>query len=169
MVALGGVVVDDVEDDLDPGRVQRLDHRLELAHLIAGVPGATVVAVRREEAERVVAPVVAEPLLDQMAILHEVVDRQQFDRRDAETLEVADDLGVGEPRVGATQVLRHGGVALGEALDVQFVDDRVVQRGARRARRRPSRKMGSITTQRGMKGALSRWSMLRSAFSSPMV
>ena len=33
MVALGGVVVDDVEDHLDAGAVQRLHHALELAHL----------------------------------------------------------------------------------------------------------------------------------------
>ena len=35
LVALGGVVVDDVEDDLDVGLVQRLDHRLELGDLLA--------------------------------------------------------------------------------------------------------------------------------------
>ena len=35
VVALGGVVVDDVEDHLDAGAVQRLDHALELAHLLA--------------------------------------------------------------------------------------------------------------------------------------
>ena len=31
LIAFGGVVVDDVEDDFDAGRVQRLHHRLELA------------------------------------------------------------------------------------------------------------------------------------------
>ena len=35
VVALGGVVVDDVEDDLDAGLVQRAHHRLELGHLPA--------------------------------------------------------------------------------------------------------------------------------------
>ena len=33
--ALAGVVVDDVEHDLEPGRVQRPDHGLELVHLLA--------------------------------------------------------------------------------------------------------------------------------------
>ena len=37
VVALGGVVVDHVEDHLDAGGVHRLDHRLELLHLLAGV------------------------------------------------------------------------------------------------------------------------------------
>ena len=36
VVALGGVVVDDVEDDLDAGLVQGPHHRLELLHLAAG-------------------------------------------------------------------------------------------------------------------------------------
>jgi hypothetical protein len=59
VVALGGVVVDDVEDHLDVGLVQRLDHRLELgtcspAGAVGGIP-----VVRGEEADGVVAPVVA--------------------------------------------------------------------------------------------------------------
>ena len=35
VVALAGVVEDDVEDDLDAGRVQRLDHVAELADVAA--------------------------------------------------------------------------------------------------------------------------------------
>ncbi len=38
MVALGGVVVDDVEDHLDAGVVQRLHQLLELLHLLAALP-----------------------------------------------------------------------------------------------------------------------------------
>ena len=37
VVALGGVVVDDVEDDLDAGLVQCEHHLLELVHLLAAV------------------------------------------------------------------------------------------------------------------------------------
>jgi hypothetical protein len=48
VVALGGVVVDDVEDHLDAGRVQRLDHRLELLHLLAAVAVAGVGVLRGE-------------------------------------------------------------------------------------------------------------------------
>ena len=60
LVALGGVVVDDVEDHLDAGRVQGQHHRLELPHLLA--PGARrrVLGVGGEVAERVVAPVVGQ-------------------------------------------------------------------------------------------------------------
>ena len=61
VVALGGVVVDHVQDDLDARVVQRLDHGLELAHLLAELAGRGVAVVRRQEADRVVAPVVRQP------------------------------------------------------------------------------------------------------------
>src|SRR3984885_4013363 len=57
-VALGGVVVDHVQDDLDAGRVQGLDHRLELGHLLAAEAGGGAGVVRGEEADGVVAPVI---------------------------------------------------------------------------------------------------------------
>jgi hypothetical protein len=65
MVTLGGVVEHHVEDDLDPRRVQRVHHRLELVDLAAGLPGpdrGRVRLVRGEIADRVVTPVVREPV-----------------------------------------------------------------------------------------------------------
>src|ERR1700677_4625165 len=56
VVALGRVVVDHVEDDLDAGLVQLLHHRLELADLLTALAGAGIAVVRREEADRVIAP-----------------------------------------------------------------------------------------------------------------
>ena len=49
---LGGVVVDDVEQDLDAGLVERLDHRLELGDLLTAVTGGGVArcAARRSRA-----------------------------------------------------------------------------------------------------------------------
>ena len=67
-----------------PGAVQRLDHALELAHLLAAGAGRGVAGVRREVADRAVAPVVRQPLLVQEALVGDVVDRQQLDRGDAE-------------------------------------------------------------------------------------
>ena len=55
---LGGVVVDHVEDHLETRGVERPHHLLELAHLLAAVTRRRVGVVRREEADRVVAPVV---------------------------------------------------------------------------------------------------------------
>jgi hypothetical protein len=88
-----------------PGRVQRLDHRLELADQAGGA----VAVVGREEADRVVAPVVAQAALDQMAVVDEGVHRHQLDRSDAQALEVVDDRRRGQAGVGAAQVRRHVG------------------------------------------------------------
>ena len=70
MAALAGVVVNDVENHLDAGLVQPRDHRLELDHRVAkGIAG-----LGREEAQRVVTPVVAQAFRDQMAVIDRGVD-----------------------------------------------------------------------------------------------
>lgn len=51
MVALAGVVVHDVEDDLDTGTMQRGDHFLELGNLIALGADRTVGGVRGKESQ----------------------------------------------------------------------------------------------------------------------
>ena len=57
---------------------------LELRDLLAASAARGVLVVRREEADRVVAPVVAQAALDQVRVVHELVHRQQLDRGDAE-------------------------------------------------------------------------------------
>ena len=84
LVALGGVVVDHVEDHLEAGRVQRLDHLLELDDLLAVVAGAGVAALRGEVADAVVSPVVGQALLDEVLRVDEVVHRHELDGGDAE-------------------------------------------------------------------------------------
>ena len=130
VVALRRVVVDDVQDHLDAGRVHRAHHLLELLHLLAdlvlGVGGAGVLLVRREEAEGVVAPVVAQPLLGQRAVVHELVHRHQLDRRHAELGEVVGDRGVRQAGVRAAQLLGDLRVQLGEPLHVGLVDQALV-------------------------------------------
>ncbi len=73
---LGGVVVDDVEDDLEPGRVQGADHPLELADLLAPAAGGRVAGVRREVADAVVAPVVRQVPGLEVVLAGVLVDRQ---------------------------------------------------------------------------------------------
>ena len=60
MVALSGVVVHHIQDHLNAGLVVGAHHMLELCHRIARLLGRGVVILRREEAKRVVAPVVAQ-------------------------------------------------------------------------------------------------------------
>jgi hypothetical protein len=132
VVALGGVVVDDVEDHLDPGVVEGAHHALELLHLVPARARRRVPVVRGQVADRVVAPVVAQPLLDEVAVLRELVDREELDGGHAEAREVVDGLGRGQAGVGATQLRGHRRVGGGEPLDVDLVDDRLVPRRAGR-------------------------------------
>ncbi len=96
---------------------------LNSSHLLAELAARCVVGMRGEERDRVVAPVVAQPLLLQHRVVQELVHRHQLDRGDADALQVVDHRGVPDRGVGAAQLLRDVGVQLGEALDVRFVDD----------------------------------------------
>ena len=134
VVALGGVVVDDVEDDLDVGVVQVAHHRLELLHLRAGTAARRGVGVvGREEGDRVVAPVVREALLLQVVVVEELVDRHELHGGDPEPLVVLDHHRVREARVGAAQLLREIRVLHRQPAHVGLVDHRLVVRDARRA------------------------------------
>ena len=96
MVALAGVVVDDVENHLEPGGVERLHHRLELAHLLAVRAARAEALVGREEAQGVVAPVVGQPAAGEKTLGDRLVHREQLDRGDPQLLEVLDRRRVAE-------------------------------------------------------------------------
>ena len=114
--------------------MQELDHALELvldrvrAGGLGGLGG--VAGVRGEEGGRVVAPVVRQPELLQVRLVHVEMDGQELDRRDAQRDQVLDHGRVGHPGVGPLQFLRNIRVQLGLAPDVGLVDDRVAPRHA---------------------------------------
>ncbi len=125
LARLRRVVVDHVEDDLDPRRVQGPHHPLELADLLPGRTGRGVPGVRGEVADGVVAPVVAQAPAQQVVLVRELVHRQQLDRGHPEPRQVLDRRRVGEASVGAAQLLGNPGMAHREPAHVQLVDDRV--------------------------------------------
>ena len=129
MVALGGVVVDHVEDDLDTGLVQGAHHGLELVDDAVAGPGAVPV-VGGQVGDGVVAPVVVQAQLVEAVVVDELVDRHQLDGGDPERCEVVDHGRMGHAGVGAPQLGGHVGVGVAEALDVGLVDHRLVPRGA---------------------------------------
>src|SRR5438309_475313 len=86
---------------------------------------AVVLVVRREEADRAVTPVVAQALLQQGVVLHELVHGHELDRGDPELLEVLDDRRVPDAAVGAAQLLGDPRMGHRQALDVGLVDDRL--------------------------------------------
>src|SRR5258707_13893676 len=87
MVAFGRVIVDDVENDLDSRIMQLPDRRLELRQQAR----REVSLVRREEADRVISPVVPEPLLQEQRLVERGVERQQLDGGNAEGAQIIDD------------------------------------------------------------------------------
>ena len=125
VVALCGVVVDDVEDHLDVGLVQGAHHRLELLDLSAGVGAGAVLRVRRQKADGVVAPVVRQPLVDQRGVVGEVMHGHQFDCVDAQRFQVIDDHRMGDGGVRTADLFGNVRVRLGQPLDVRLVDHRV--------------------------------------------
>ncbi len=83
VIALGGVVVDHVEDHFEAGGVEGLDHRLELDNLLAQVTRTGVAGFRRKVTQGVVAPVVDQPPIEQELVVDEGVRRHQFHGGDA--------------------------------------------------------------------------------------
>ena len=133
VVAFGGVVVDHVEDHLDTCFVQRPDHRLELLDLPAGGGARRVLAVRGEEPDGVVTPVVRQPAFDQQRVVGEMVHRHQFDRGGAQRRQVVDDHRVRDRRVGAADGVGDVGMGLGQPFDVGLVDDGIGVLAVRRS------------------------------------
>ena len=89
-----------------------------------------------------------------MAVVQVVVDRQQFDRRDAQVAKVADDGLATQPGIGAAEFLGHFRVELGKALDVHLVDDRLVPGSLRRPVVAPSEGFVDDRRQRREGGAV---------------
>ena len=105
VVPLGRVVVDDVEDHLDAGAVQRLHHRLELVDLLAD-RARRVAVMRSEEPDGVVSPVVGQAALDEDPVVHELVHGHELHGGDAERPQVLEDGIVGEGQVRASDLRR---------------------------------------------------------------
>ena len=133
LIPFRGVVVDDVENHLDAGLVESPDHRFEFLHLLPARSARGVLVVRREESDGVVAPEVLPPRLDQTLRVNELMDREQFDRGHAETLQVVDRGGMARAQVGAADVRGNFRMLRRETLHVHLVDDRLVPRGSRAA------------------------------------
>ena len=118
------MVVDHIENHLQPGVVQVRDHLLELGDLAAG----QVARVGREKGDAVVAPVVVQALVQQVLVVDERVNRQQLDTGNTQVLDVLEQFVVGQAGEGTAQLLRHSGVAHADAAGVRLVEDGALPR-----------------------------------------
>ena len=125
------MIVDDIEDDLDAGIVKAGDHLLkfgegEIRH-VGVTPG------RSKEGDCIVAPVIGETLVEQIAVVDEGVYRQQLHRRKTQTADMIEHARLGQPAKGAAQILGYRSIELGVAAHVHFVDDGALPPDTRRA------------------------------------
>jgi len=103
----------------------------ELGDLLAERTGGEA-RIGREEAERVVTPVVDELAVREAPFVERVLYRQELDGRHGERPEMIDDRVRGEPEIRAAQMARHVRMRAREAADVALVNDGATPRHARR-------------------------------------
>src|SRR6516162_10066012 len=103
MVSLGGVVVDYVEDHLDPRSMQRLDHLLEFRNLLAKRSAARKARVRSKKSNGVVAPIVGQPTPNQMPLRDRMMDGHELNCCDPEGLQIVEHRRKHQPGVGSSE------------------------------------------------------------------
>src|SRR5262249_32828438 len=104
------------ENDFEPGVMKPRDHLLEFVRGAAGFGG--IAWLGGKKSDRVVAPKVSELFVEQVAADGKRFYREQFDRSDAQRLDVSDDLLVTEASKSAAVFLCDFGMHLGVAADV---------------------------------------------------
>ena len=120
-VTLAGVVVDHVEQHLDPGLMQFPHHLAELGQRIA----PAIARLGRKKADRVVAPVILQAPRHQKTVIEKRLHRQQLDRGDAKLLIMLDHRRGSHPGVIAALAGRHPGMPRRQAFDMRLVDQRL--------------------------------------------
>ena len=103
MISFGRVIVNNIEDDFDASVVKARHHLLELGK--CEIRHMRVAPGRREEGNGIIAPIIGQPPVAQIAVVDESVDRQEFNRGHAETADMIEHLRLGQPAIGTAQDL----------------------------------------------------------------
>src|SRR5262249_17364527 len=120
LVALRGVVKNHIQNDLDTGSVERLDHVPKFVHWPKRVLPRAVCLVRREKRDRRIAPVID---LSRRAILGiELEHRQQFHGRNAKLLKKRNLLNQAGKGTSCLFTESRTGMA-GKTANVHFIND----------------------------------------------
>src|SRR5262249_26074368 len=131
VVSFGGVVVDHVQNDFDPGSMQPLHHFLELTYLLAGGAARRETRIGRKKPNRAVSPVVVQSARDQTRLRDGVMHRHQFDCGYSKVFEMFYRRLRTQPHIGSALRFRNLGMKGGKALYVEFVDDGVAPGNSR--------------------------------------
>ncbi|MNJ13203.1 hypothetical protein D3C77_74080 [compost metagenome] len=126
LVALGGVVVDYIEDHLQAGIVQVRHHLLEFGDFAVG----QIAWMGREKGNAVVAPVIVQTFLQQVLVVDEGMNRQQLNGRHPQLFDMTKQFVTHQAGEGAAVILGHCRVAHADAAHVGFVEDGAIPRHA---------------------------------------
>jgi hypothetical protein len=121
------LIIDHVQNHLDPRLVQGLDHLLEFLNLLAPLPAAGIGIVGSQITDGVVSPVVSKAPLDQVRIMNELVDREELNGRNPKVPEIIDHHRMRQAVVGTLQFRWNLWMPGGKTFDMDFVDDRLMQ------------------------------------------
>ena len=121
LVAFAGVVVHDVENDLESRIMDGANHLEEFGDRVDACKSRH----RGEEADGVVAPEVSQAALHEVVLVDERVQRKEFDRGNAERADVLQDFRVAHAGEAAPVHFRHGFVQHRVAAEIGLVEHRV--------------------------------------------
>src|SRR5215472_12377857 len=113
------MIIDNVEENLDAGIVQRSDRCLEADNAFF----AEIAWFGRKEGKGRIAPIVSQPLFHQQPLVAKGMDRHKFDSRDSELDEMLDDCRMAKSSIGSAHGERDALMEIGQTLYVRFVDD----------------------------------------------
>src|SRR6266536_5434917 len=92
------MIVNYIEKHFDSGSVKAAHHRLEFGDLLAQLPATGVLRMRREKSDRIVAPVIRQPAIDQDFVVNMRMHWQQFDRGHAKSFQIINSRRAAERR-----------------------------------------------------------------------
>lgn len=124
LVAFGSMVLDNVEDDFDAGVVHLLYEGLKCTETFC----SQIFGMRCKKTDGIVAPIIAQAALDQMAVLDERMDRQELDCGNAEVAQISHNRCRREASKRAAHGVPNLRMAHREPLGVHLVDDGFVPR-----------------------------------------
>ena len=88
MIPFAGVIVDDIQNDLEPVPVQCSHHAFELVDRSLRIAIRSESEIGSEEAERVVAPIICHSALGHEPLINMMMDGKQFDGRHSQRTEM---------------------------------------------------------------------------------
>src|SRR5262249_40873527 len=122
VVTLCRVIEHDIENDLDAGAMQRLHHVAKLVDGPERILPCAVRLMRREERQRLIAPVVHASVTRRHGLRVELKHWQELERSDTQLLKIRDLLD--QAGICASSLLRHARARMsGESANVHLVHD----------------------------------------------